>query len=64
MILLLENVLFVFLYFAGPPEPAYPEVCCGEFRQGESCDVNFDNIIETVIGVPDSYSCQKICQVT
>ena len=47
----------------GPAEPEYPAICCDQFQEGQGCDVNFDNDLETVMNVPDATTCQQICQV-
>ena len=47
----------------GPQEPAYPTVCCEEFRPGQVCDGTIGNILEALVDVPDISSCQGLCQV-
>lgn len=46
----------------GPEAPAYPTVCCDEFRPGQVCDGNIGNIIEALVDVPDIINCQGLCQ--
>jgi hypothetical protein len=48
---------------AGPKEPAYPAVCCEEFKPDQVCDGNVGNILEAKTDVPDIQQCQGLCQV-
>jgi hypothetical protein len=36
----------IFGMYLGPKEPAYPAICCEEFRPDKVCDGNVGNILE------------------
>jgi hypothetical protein len=50
----------ILVLYLGPKEPAYPAICCEEFRPGQVCDGNVGNILEAQTDYPHTQNWEDI----